>query len=157
MPEPSDNGVKLVMPVGRHPESALWWVAAQVHYQVLIIRVWLETSSSFRVVVLDRNGSEHGSILDAIYKDATKALGFAESTQHVQVDGSRLVSGGDRDWEMAAEIHTVADDELLFLRVWVHARQRFVLYVIDRHGVVRDRATGDYGQAKQRALSHLLA
>ena len=34
---------------------------------------------------------------------------------------------------------------------------RFVLYVIDAEGVIRDRSTGDYPQAKQRVLSHLLA
>jgi len=65
--------------------------------------------------------------------------------------------GGDRDWEIAAEIHTIADERLLYLRVWLHARQRFVLYVVDREGVIRDRATSDYTQAKQRALSQLVA
>jgi hypothetical protein len=64
---------------------------------------------------------------------------------------------GDRDWEIAGEIHTIADEELLYLRIWVQARQRFVLYVIDRHGAILDRSTGDYSQAKQRALSHLIA
>lgn len=43
------------------------------------------------------------------------------------------------------------------VRIWVHARQRFVLYVIDRDGTILDRTTGDHTQAKQRALSHLIA
>jgi hypothetical protein len=109
------------------------------------------------VIAIDRLGSELGSVLNRRYESAVKALGMAGTTQHVQVDGRRLVSGGDRDWEIAAEIHRIADEQLLYLRVCVQARQRFVLYVIDRGGTIRDRATGDYTQAKQRALSHLVA
>jgi hypothetical protein len=90
-------------------------------------------------------------------RDPNTALGVTGRTQNVAVDGRRLVSGGDRDWEIAGEIRTVADEELLYLRIWVQARQRFVLYVIDRIGAIRDRSTGDYSQAKQRALSHLIA
>jgi hypothetical protein len=156
-PAPSDDGVKLVMPVGRHLESAAWWVAAQVLGDKLLLRIWMEANDHFRVIVLDRLGSEHGSALTLNYEDGAAALSVAGSTEHVQVDGRRLVSGGDRDWEIAAEIHSVADEQLLYLRVWIQARQRFVLYAVDRSGVIRDRATGDYAQAKQRVVSHLLA
>ncbi len=151
------NDVQLVMPVGRHLESPDWWVAAQVLGTKFIVRAWIAANDGFRVVVLDRAGSELGSMLSENYDTAIKALGASGPTKHIQVEGRRLVSGGDRDWEIAAEIHNVAEERLLYLRVWVQLRQRFVLYVLDRGGVILDRATGDYKQAKQRALSHLLA
>lgn len=154
---PKNGEVTLAMPVGRHLESAAWWVAAQVRGATLLIRVWIEANDNFRVIVLDRFGSELGSVMKLNYGEAVDALGVVGSTEHVLVDGRRLVSGGDRDWELAGEIHTVDGEQLLYLRVWLHARQRFLLYVIDRNGAIRDRATGDYEQAKQRALSHLVA
>ncbi|MGB2711294.1 MAG: hypothetical protein WBC33_07240, partial [Conexibacter sp.] len=148
-PEPTADGVRLVLPVGRHLQSESWWVAAQVLHDKLLLRVWTEANRRWRVIVLDRVGSEHGSILTATYEEGTTALGVDGSTEHVQVEGRRLVSGGDRDWELAAEVHTIADEPLLYLRVWIQARQRFVLYAIDRCGAICDRATGDYQQAKQ--------
>src|SRR4051794_25604423 len=155
--QPVGHDVQLVMPVGRHLESPHWWIAAQVLGQKFIVRAWVAAHDGFRVIVLDRDGSELGSMLSKNYDTAIKALGVSGPTNHIQVEGRRLVSGGDKDWEVAAEIHNVADERLLYLRIWVQARQRFVLYVIDCDGAIRDRATGDYKQAKQRALSHLLA
>ena len=155
---PDEGQVKLVPPVGRHLESRSWWVAAQVLKSRLIVRVWMQYNDDFRVIVLDRDGSEDGSVMKLDYNQALTALGLPlNGTQHVSVEGRRLVSGGDRDWEIAAEIHTVGDEQYLYVRVWLHRKQRFVLYVIDRAGKIADRATGDYTQAKQRVVSHLTA
>jgi hypothetical protein len=67
------------------------------------------------------------------------------------------VTSSNHDVQLRAEIHWVAEEELLYLQIWLERRQRFVLYVIDAEGIIRDPATGDYAQAKQRAPSHLLA
>ena len=69
-----------------------------------------------------------------------------------EIDGRRLISGGDRDYEIAAEIHTRIGEPLLYARVWLQRKQRFVLYVIEAQGRIRDRATGTYDQAKARVL-----
>ena len=143
------------MPVGRHLESESWWVVGEVVRGLLVLRVWLAASVDFRVIVLDNIGSEHGTIIRMIYRDATAVLGVTGPATHTQIDGRRLVSGGDRDYEIAAEIHTRGGEQLLYVRVWLQRKQRFVLYVIDAQGAIRDRATGTYDQAKARAVSHL--
>jgi hypothetical protein len=149
------GGVRLVMPIGRHLESEQWWVVGEVVRELLVLRVWLAASAHFRVIVLDRIGAEYGSVVHSIYRDAAEALGVAGPASHTHIDGRRLVSGGDRDYEIAAEIHTRAGESLLYLRVWIQAKQRFVLYIIDPQGRIRDRATGTYDQAKARVASHL--
>jgi hypothetical protein len=153
---PDESGdVRLVMPVGRHLESESWWVVGEIVRRLLVLRVWLAASDGFRVIVLDGIGAEHGSLIKDTYRDATELLGVAGPASHTQIDGRRLVSGGDRDYEIAAEIHTRGGEQLLYVRVWLQAKQRFVLYVIDAQGRIRDRATGTYDQAKARAVSHL--
>jgi hypothetical protein len=154
---PTDEGVKLATPVGRHLKSADWWVEAGEHPDALLLAVWSMASKGVTVIAVDPNGSERGSMLTRTYDEAKNALGFAGSTKPLEPDGRRIVTSGNRNFELGAEIHSVADEELLYLRIWLQRRQRFVLYVIDREGVILDRATGDYAQAKQRVLSHLLA
>ncbi len=143
------------MPVGRHLEPESWWVVGEVVRALLVLRVWLAASVDFRVIVLDNIGSEHGTIIRKIYRDATAVLSVTGPATHTQIDGRRLVSGGDRDYETAAEIHTRGGEQLLYVRVWLQRKQRFVLYVLDAKGAIRDRATGTYEQAKARAVSHL--
>jgi hypothetical protein len=153
---PDQSGeVRLVMPVGRHLESEQWWVVGEVVSTMLVLRVWLAATDCFRVIVLDRMGAELGSIVKLNYGEATEALGVSGPSSHTQIDGRRLVSGGDRDYEIAAEVHTRGCEQLLYVRVWLQRKQRFVLYVIDTEGKIRDRATGTYDQAKARAVSHL--
>ena len=150
-----DGEVRLMMPVGRHLESESWWVVGELVRELLVLRVWLAATNRFRVIVLDEIGAEIGSIIRQNYSDATNALGVAGPASHTQVDGRRLVSGLDRLYEIAAEIHTRDDEPLLYVRVWLQRKQRFVLYVIDAQGRIRDRSTGTYEQAKARAVSHL--
>jgi hypothetical protein len=153
---PDDSGeVRLVMPVGRHLESEKWWVVGEIVRSLLVLRTWIAATDSFRVIVLDTIGAEHGSVVKSIYRDATEVLGVAGPATHAHIDGRRLVSGGDRHYEIAAEIHTRAGEQLLYVRVRLQAKQRFVLYIIDAQGRIRDRATGTYEQAKARAASHL--
>lgn len=152
---PQDGDVRLVMPAGRHLESERWWVVGELVRELLVLRVWLAATDGFRVIVLDNIGSELGSIVRDTYREATDVLGVSGPASHTRIDGRRLVSGGDQDYEIAAEVHARAGEQLLYVRVWLQRKQRFVLYVIDAQGAIRDRATGTYDQAKARAVSHL--
>jgi len=153
---PGESGdIRLVAPVGRHLESEGWWIVGEVVRDLLVLRVWLASTDAFRVIVLDNIGAEHGSLVRTTYKDATETLGVAGAAEHTRIEGRRLVSGGDRDYEIAGEIHTRRGEQLLYVRVWLQLRQRFVLYVIDGEGRIRDRATGTYEQAKARVASHI--
>ncbi len=149
--------VRLVMPVGRHAQSDTWWVVAELVRDLLVLRVWLAASDGFRVIVLDSIGAEFGSIIRDTYREAVELLDVVGPASQTQVDGRRLVSGGDRHYEIAAEVHTRGGASLLYIRVWLQLKQRFVLYVIDADGRIRDRATGTYDQAKARVVSHLEA
>jgi hypothetical protein len=51
-------------------------------------------------------------------------------------EGRRLVSGGDRDFEVAGEVHTIEGEDYLFLRVWLQVAQKFRVVVLDANGAI---------------------
>ena len=51
-------------------------------------------------------------------------------------EGRRLVSGGDRDFEIAAEVRTIEDEDYLFLRVWLQTIQKFRVTVLSAEGSI---------------------
>lgn len=51
-------------------------------------------------------------------------------------EGRRLVAGGDKDYEIAAEVRTIGEEDYLFLRVWLQAVQKFRVAVLSPDGAI---------------------
>jgi hypothetical protein len=51
-------------------------------------------------------------------------------------EGRRLVSGGNKDFEIAAEVRTIDDEDYLFQRVWLQQIQKFRVTVLSREGSI---------------------
>src|SRR4051794_23088671 len=110
------NDVRLVLPEGRHLESGGWFVAADTVVvdgeRLLVVRIWSPSDDGCRVLVLDRFGGERESVRARTYKEALGALASINGAapQHTQVEGRRLVSGGDNEYEIAAEVHLIGGE-----------------------------------------------
>lgn len=140
-----DGEVRLMLPAGRHLERDGWFVATDVfggRKRLLELRVWTPADDGYRVIVLDGHGGEHGSINAQTLQAAEAALTRVAGAQrgYPKPEGRRLVSGGDRDWEIAAELERIDDEEILFVRVWLQQKQAFTVYAIDEARIVRAHA-----------------
>lgn len=160
----AENDVRLALPDGRHLASGGWFVAADTTIvdgdRLLILRIWSPADDGCRVIVVDKDGGERESVRARTYKEALGALRSVDgaSSQHTHVDGRRLVSGGDGEYEIAAEVHGINGEDLLLVRVWLHVKQRFTVYAIDHARVVRAHdAAATYRKTVDAITEHLLA
>lgn len=157
------NGeVRLVLPEGRHLERDGWYVAADIltsSPRLLAMRIWTPANAGFRVIVLDEGGAEHDSLRAPTYKKAQAAMASLSGApvSHPTIEGRRLVSGGDAAWELAGEVRLVDEEEILFVRVWVQAKQEFTVYAVDADRLVRGRDTAaTNGKARNSIIEYLL-
>jgi len=153
--------IRLVLPQGRHLEEGRWYVAADIRNsgkRMIVVRIWSPGSGGYRVIVLDDKGGEHGSVRAPTYEEACSRLGVVGSAEHAHAEGRRLVSAGDPDWEIAAEIRFVGNEEIMFIRIWLQAKQGFSVYAIDTRGVVRGHTVAaTYKRATETIQKHLSA
>ena len=160
----TDGGeIRLMLPAGRTLNRDGWYVTAEAQVgppALLTLRAWTPDNEGFRVIRIDNRGAEYGSVRAESYKSALAALDSRDGghVSYPRIEGRRLVSGGDRDWEIAAEVREVVDDELLFVRVWLQALQRVTVYAIDVERRVCGHATADtYRKASDAIVEHLVA
>lgn len=152
-PATANGHTRLVLPKGRHLEQDGWFVAADVDHAeqaLLVLRVWTPANHGYRLLALDAEGGDHGSVRASRYEEGVKTLGLGGQVAHTRAEGRRLVYGGDPAWEVAAEISFVGNEEVLFLRVWLQRKQRFSVYAIDPLGIVRAHAAAS---TNDRAVS----
>lgn len=153
------NGeIVLALPAGRHLERGGWFVAADTinkGERLIALRVWPPHEDRARVIVLDRAGALHDTVRTRTYEEAKTVLPYlTEDVGHALVDGRRLVSGGDADWEIAAEIHNLDGEEILLLRIWLQRSQAVAVWALDGDLVVRGH---DVAGTYKRALSEITA
>jgi hypothetical protein len=162
-PAGTNGGIRLVLPEGRHLERDGWHVAVDIvngEPRLLAARVWAPTNSGYRIIVIDRFGSEYESRHVRAYEDAREEVGKITDGEfsHPRVDGRRLVSGGDPDWELAAEIEHLGQEEIIFVRFWLQATQEMDVYALDAAGVVRGHdLASTYRKAHDSIVDHILS
>src|SRR3954447_22630873 len=103
------NGeVRLMLPEGRQLGRDGWYATANITTgtpRLLALRVWTPAAAGYRVITIDRDGTEYDSLRVSRYDDARTVMeGLSGSVTYPHVEGRRLVSGGDELWEIAAEL-----------------------------------------------------